>query len=88
LLSDSVVNASRQILLKEEYETFIGHLQEWMSDKPGKYVLIKGQDPIGFFDTFLDAVRAGEQRFSRQAFFVEQIGVPVVDHVYTVRFID
>ena len=39
----------------------------------GKFILIKGEEVIGTFDTYNDAVKAGYERFKLEPFFVKQI---------------
>lgn|SRR5262245_54636716 len=46
----------------------------------GRHVLIKGAEIIGIFDTHLEALDEGYQRYHRQAFLVHEI--QAVERVY------
>lgn len=61
-----------QVLAKER-ETFERHREELLAEHEGKYVLIRGDQVYGIFDTEMDAVRAGFQRFGRVPMFVKEI---------------
>lgn len=39
----------------------------------GRFVLIKGEEVAGIFDTYQDAVSVGYERFKLDRFFVKQI---------------
>jgi hypothetical protein len=45
--------------LETEVAFFASHLSAWLNDAEGKFALVKGAELIGFYDTELDAVRAG-----------------------------
>lgn len=59
--------------LAVEREIFQQSLASWRRDKIGKFVLIKGDDVIGFFDTLNEAFDEGAKRFGLEDFFVDQI---------------
>lgn len=58
--------------LQEEIDTYIRHLPELLRHQ-GKFVLIKGAEIAGIFDSYQDALTAGYQRFKRARFLVKQI---------------
>jgi hypothetical protein len=58
--------------LHEEIDTYIRHLPELLRNQ-GKFVLIKGAEVAGIFDSYRDAVTAGYQRFKRSPFLVKRI---------------
>jgi hypothetical protein len=60
-------------LFAAEKATFETNRAQLFSEHPGKYVLVKGDDILGVFDTENDAVREGYARFGSQAFYVRQI---------------
>jgi hypothetical protein len=59
--------------LAVEQETYEQHLAAWRQDKVGKFVLIKGNEVVGFFDTLAEAFDEGARRFGLDDFFVDQI---------------
>lgn len=58
--------------LQEEIDTYIRHLPELLQQQ-GKFVLIKGSEVAGIFDSYQDALTAGYQRFNLARFLVKQI---------------
>jgi hypothetical protein len=60
-------------LLAEELKTYETHKAELVGQAPGKYVLVKDSRIVGIFDTEMDAVRQGYERFGNVPFLVKQI---------------
>ena len=60
-------------LLKKETETYNAHKTELISRSKGKYVLIKDETVVGVFDSELDAVHQGYERFGNVPFLVKQV---------------
>ena len=58
--------------LKQEIATYNRRLSELLAQQ-GKFVLIKGDDVSGTFDSYQDALTAGYQRFKLDSFLVKQI---------------
>jgi hypothetical protein len=58
--------------LEQEIATYHRYLPEWIGQQ-GKFVLIKGTDIAGTFDSYQDALTAGYQRFKLDSFLVKQI---------------
>jgi len=58
--------------LREEIDTYIRYLPELLRQQ-GKFVLIKGAEVAGTFDSYEDALTAGYQRFKLTPFLVKQI---------------
>ena len=58
--------------LEKELQTYWAKLPEWTAEE-GKYVLIKGDDVIGLFTAYEDAIKAGYDRFHLEPFLVKQI---------------
>ena len=56
-----------------ERKIFDEHIQEWQDTKLGKFVLIKGENIIGFYDNLQDVFEDGVKRFGLEDFFIEQI---------------
>ena len=64
-----------------ERETFEKNLAAWRDDKLGQYVLIKGDQVIGFFTSMAEAFDEGAQRYGLEDFFVDQIRPDEVTNV-------
>jgi hypothetical protein len=60
-------------LLKKEIETYNAHKAELISRSKGKFVLIKDETVVGVFDSELDAVHQGYERFGNVPFLVKQV---------------
>jgi hypothetical protein len=58
--------------LEKELATYRAKLEELKAHE-GKFVLIKGNDVIDFFETYEDAIKGGYQRFNLEPFFVKRI---------------
>jgi len=61
------------LALKAEFAFFEKHLQTWLDQHPEKFVLIKGEEVAGFFDTFEAAYEAGVSRYGTVPFFIKQV---------------
>ena len=48
--------------LERELRIFAKHKPEWIEEHQGKFVLIKDDKVLGFFDTELEAVNCGFQK--------------------------
>jgi hypothetical protein len=59
----------------EELAAYHRKLPELLGDA-GRFVLIKGDEVIGVFDSYQDAVTSGYERFELDLFFVKQIRLP------------
>ena len=59
--------------LQREGEIFATHLDEWRRDHLGQFVLIKGNEIIGFYSRLDEAFAEGTRRFGLEEFFVKQI---------------
>jgi len=60
-------------LLKLELETYNAHRAELVGQSPGKYVLIKDDKVVDVFDTKMDAIRQGYERFGNVPFLVKHV---------------
>ena len=58
--------------LEQEIATYHRHLPELLGEQ-GRFVLIKGTEVAGTFDSYRDALTAGYQRFKLNSFLVKQI---------------
>ena len=59
--------------LATERKNFEKHIEEWRTTHVGQYVLIKGNEVIGFFDSLEKAFDQGSQQYGMSDFFIEQI---------------
>jgi hypothetical protein len=60
-------------MLEQERQYYAEHLAEWLTSYPGKFVLVKGQELIGVFDTIEDALSEGARRFALEPFLVRRV---------------
>lgn len=58
--------------LKTELQTYEKLLPDMLSDE-GMYAVIKGEELIGKYETYNDALKAGYDRFGVQPFLVKKI---------------
>jgi hypothetical protein len=61
------------MVLEPELETYDQHKEELLGTAAGKWVLIRGQEIAGTFDTQDDAISEGYRRFGNVPFLVKQI---------------
>lgn len=59
--------------LKTELELFESKRADFLRGSAGKYVLIHGNEIIGFFDRKRDALNEGYRKFKREPFLVKLI---------------
>lgn len=60
-------------LLQDEFQAFQSHLEEWRHSHLGEFVLIKGEEIIGFFPSLEQAFNEGTRMFGLADFFIKQI---------------
>lgn len=60
--------------LDREWATYVAKLPE-LQIHSGRFVLIRGDEVVGFFDTYPDALKAGYERFGLEPFLVKQISI-------------
>ena len=58
--------------LEKELETFRRE-QPTLLKSLGKFVLIRGDDVVGIYDTYTDALKVGHDTFGLNSFLVNQI---------------
>jgi hypothetical protein len=64
----------QQARLAVELEYFSRHKSEWLQHKTGQYVVIKENEPLGFYPNFEAAYREGAATFGLETdFLVKQI---------------
>ena len=59
--------------LAEETRTYEANVAQWAEAHAGEFVLIRGTDVVGFYETSDQALSAGYQRFGIVPFFVKQV---------------
>jgi len=60
-------------LLKKEIETYNAHKAELVGQSKGKFVLIKDDKVVDVYDTKMDAIRQGYERFGNVPFLVKLV---------------
>lgn len=59
--------------LDRETGIYKSHIEEWLKSHPGQFVLIKGDDVLGFFSSLNEAFALGTKQFGLDEFFIKQI---------------
>lgn len=59
--------------LDREAKVFDQHVEEWRRTHLGEFVLIEGEDILGFFPSLEAAFKEGSARFGLEPFSVRQI---------------
>jgi hypothetical protein len=66
------LEGGKVMALEQELETYQNKLQELLAQE-GKFVLIRGDEVAGCWETYEDALQAGYQRFGLESFLVKRI---------------
>jgi hypothetical protein len=61
-------------MLEEEIHYFQENQETWKSQYPGKFVLVKGSELIGAYDTMQIALDEGSRRFGLASYLIRRIG--------------
>ena len=64
-------------MLDLERQTFADKSAEWSRLHPGRFVVVKGDQLLGAFDTIEEALGAGARSFGLSPFLVRRLGEPV-----------
>ena len=64
---------SRAVSLNREQAVYDANLSRWLPDHEGEYVLIKGDEVGGFYESRDEALTAGYSRFGIGPLFVKQV---------------
>lgn len=68
--------------MNREQAVYEANLAQWLSDYEGEYILIKGNEVDGFYESRDDAFSAGYLRFGIGPLFVKRISPSeVIDHI-------
>lgn len=68
-------------MLDEELHYYDEHLDDWLNQFPGRFVLVKGNELVGTFDTEDEALAEGARRFGLSSFLVRCVD-PVPPEVW------
>lgn len=61
-------------LFREELKLFATNKEAWLATHDGRFVLLKGSEVIGFFESFEQATQVGLNKYGPStSFFVKQI---------------
>ena len=60
-------------MLTKEIKYFEANLKRWLTEKKGLFVLIKGEELIGTFNTFEAALAEGAQRYGLESFLIRPV---------------
>jgi hypothetical protein len=74
--------SSPKIILDRESAVYDANFRDWLGEHEGEYVLIKGDEVVGFFEARDDAIRTGYERFGVVPIFVKE--VTAVEPVYNI----
>ncbi len=72
--------------LAREYAVFESKREELEATFPGKFVLVKGEEVIGTYESLDDALRVAVKRFGRGPYLIEEIGLPVPETVLPISY--
>jgi hypothetical protein len=64
---------SRPASLDREQAAYDANLPHWLAGHEGEYVLIKGDEVLGFYEARDEALAAGYARFGVVPLFVKQV---------------
>jgi len=70
-------------VLHREYETFMNHKEELCASSQGKYALISGDDVLGVWETYQDALQAGYEKCGIDKQFLVQ-RISATDRVHLI----
>jgi len=59
--------------LEQELQFFESMRAKWVESYKDKFVLIKGKELLGVFDTFSDAYRVGVEKFGNTPFLIKRV---------------
>ena len=60
-------------MLDQEIKTYERLKKKLLKKAKGKFVLIKGSEKFGIFDTEIGAIKEGYSRFGKEDFLVQEI---------------
>lgn len=60
-------------LLEKEYKYYLCHLDKFCEEYLHRFVLIKKDRVVGFYDTYAEALKAGVNGFGNVPFFIKEV---------------
>ncbi len=60
-------------MLEKERKYFENNRAEWLAKHSDKFILVKGEELIGIFNTQQEALIEGARRFGTESFLVRQV---------------
>jgi hypothetical protein len=60
-------------MLDQEIKYYREHLGEWLTQYPQRFVLVKGNELVGTFDTQEQALTEGVRRFGLSSFLIRRV---------------
>ena len=64
-------------MLDQERKVYAIHAGDWEKSHPGKFVVVKGEALVGFFDSLDEALATGASKFGLTSFLVRRLGANV-----------
>jgi hypothetical protein len=61
-------------VLDSELKVYEANINKWKGEHRGEYVVIRGQDVLGFFPSENDALSAGSGTYGLKPFLVRKVG--------------
>ena len=61
------------VALQKEYDFFLAHLNEFSEQHLNEFVVIKGEQVVGFFNSYEKALRDGLKQFGNVPFFIKEV---------------
>ena len=60
-------------MLEKELAFYDKNLESWLSIYPGKFILVKGEELVGVFDTNEQALTTGASLFGLASFLIRRV---------------
>lgn len=60
-------------VLEQERKYYEENLEAWLARYPGRFVLVKGRELVGAFDTVDGALAEGARRFGMESYLVRRV---------------
>jgi hypothetical protein len=60
-------------MLEQERDFYDQHLADWLTRYPARFVLIRGQELFGVYDTLEEALAEGARRFGLASFLARRV---------------
>lgn len=82
MIAKKVAEPMTENALVKELATYQAKLPELLGSV-GKFALVKGDEVVGVYDTYADALKIGYGRFKLEPFLVKQIAPSEKIHFFT-----